>query len=105
LIDVRDIADEAFGCLVAITRAPESCRNKSDDDSAASFRQGGRVVGIVRIVVGFDGSDPIVHALCFAIGLARRERARVSACFVALSPIVIYAAGLVSIETRAMRRP
>lgn len=61
-------------------------------------------MGIVSIVVGFDGSEPSDHALCFAIGLARRERARVSTCFVARPPIIVYPVGLVPINYEAHAR-
>jgi nucleotide-binding universal stress UspA family protein len=46
----------------------------------------GNGVGIVSVVVGMDGSEPSDHALCFAVGLAAREHARVNVCFVSHQP-------------------
>jgi len=52
-------------------------------------------VGIVSVVVGLDGTESSVHAMDFAIGLAARERARLSACFVSHPLIVAYPVGLI----------
>lgn len=40
-------------------------------------------MGLTSIVVGIDGSEQSLRALSFSVGLAGRERAQVSACFVA----------------------
>ncbi len=43
---------------------------------------GVREMAISSVVVGIDGTEASYHALSFAVGLAARERATVSACFV-----------------------
>jgi len=43
--------------------------------------------GVGDLVVGFDGTDPSADALAFAVGLARREEARLIIAFVG-SPTV-----------------
>jgi nucleotide-binding universal stress UspA family protein len=58
-------------------------------------------MGILNVVVGIDGTESSDHAMHFAIGLAARERARVSACFVSHPLIVTYPAGLVPIDFEA----
>lgn len=44
--------------------------------------------GVGDLVVGFDGTDPSADALAFAVGLARREQARLVVAFVG-SPTVL----------------
>src|SRR5271170_3722630 len=51
-------------------------------------------MGIVSVVVGVDGTESSDHAMLFAIGLAARESARVSACFVS-HPLIAYPVGVV----------
>ena len=58
-------------------------------------------MGIVNVVVGIDGTESSDHAMYFAIGLAARERARVSACFVSQPRIAVYPAGLVPLDFEA----
>jgi nucleotide-binding universal stress UspA family protein len=58
-------------------------------------------MGIVSVVVGIDGTESSDHAMYFAIGLAARERARVSACFVSQSQIVVYPVGVVPVDFEA----
>jgi nucleotide-binding universal stress UspA family protein len=52
-------------------------------------------------MVGVDGSESSDHALCFAIGLAARERCRVSGCFVSSLPVVTYPAGVIPVDYEA----
>src|ERR1700685_568165 len=54
-------------------------------------------MGIVSVVVGVDGTEPSDHALSFAIGLAAREGAWLSACFVS-HPVVIYPVGVIPVD-------
>jgi len=61
-------------------------------------------VGIVSVVVGIDGTESSDHAMHFAIGLAARERARLSACFVSHPLIVAYPVGLVPVDFEAYAR-
>jgi nucleotide-binding universal stress UspA family protein len=61
-------------------------------------------VGIVSVVVGIDGTEPSDHAMSFAIGLAARERARISACFVSHFPVVIYPVGAIPIDDESYAR-
>jgi nucleotide-binding universal stress UspA family protein len=58
-------------------------------------------MGIVSVVVGIDVTESSDHAMYFAIGLAARERARLSACFVSHPLIVTYPAGLVPVDFEA----
>jgi nucleotide-binding universal stress UspA family protein len=58
-------------------------------------------MGIVSVLVGIDGTESSDHAMHFAIGLAARECARVSACFVSHPFIVTYPGGLVPIDFEA----
>jgi nucleotide-binding universal stress UspA family protein len=53
------------------------------------------------VVVGIDGTESSDHAMYFAIGLAARERARLSACFVSHPPIVAYPTGLIPVDFEA----
>ena len=57
-------------------------------------------MGIVNVVVGVDGTEQSDHAMYFAIGLAARERAQVSACFVS-HPLIVYPVGLVPVDFEA----
>jgi nucleotide-binding universal stress UspA family protein len=58
-------------------------------------------MGIVSVVVGIDGTESSDHAMHFAIGLAARERARLTACFVSHPFIVAYPVGLVPVDFEA----
>jgi nucleotide-binding universal stress UspA family protein len=58
-------------------------------------------MGIVSVVVGIDGTESSDHAMYFAVGLAARERARLSACFVSHPLIAPYPAGLVPVDFEA----
>jgi nucleotide-binding universal stress UspA family protein len=51
-------------------------------------------MSMVSVVVGVDGTERSDHALSFAVGLAARERARLSACFVS-KRVVVYPAGVI----------
>jgi nucleotide-binding universal stress UspA family protein len=51
----------------------------------------------MSIVVGVDGSESSLHALSFSIGLAVREHARLSACFVA-HQVVTVGVGIVPVD-------
>lgn len=54
-------------------------------------------MGIMSVVVGIDGTQSSDHAMYFAIGLAAREGARLSACYVSHPPIV-YPGGLIPVD-------
>ncbi len=54
-------------------------------------------MGILSIVVGMDGSEPSVHALSFSVGLAVREHARLSVCFVS-HQTVVFPVGLLPVD-------
>jgi nucleotide-binding universal stress UspA family protein len=56
-------------------------------------------MSIVSVVVGVDGTEASDHALSFATGLAAREGAWLSACFVS-HPLVVYPVGVVPIDDR-----
>jgi nucleotide-binding universal stress UspA family protein len=58
-------------------------------------------MGIVSVVVGIDGTESSDHAMHFAIGLAARESARLTACFVSHPLIVTYPVGLVPVDFEA----
>lgn len=51
----------------------------------------------MSVVVGVDGSEPSLHALSFSIGLAVREHARLSICFVS-HQIVVFPVGVVHMD-------
>jgi nucleotide-binding universal stress UspA family protein len=54
-------------------------------------------MGIMSVVVGIDGSEPSLHALSFSIGLAVREQARLSACFVS-HQVVPFGVGILPMD-------